>query len=80
MSSAWYILHTYSAYEAKISRTVQRMLETGELDPNIGKSIKVPEEEIFEIKDGKKKSRKTKLRPRYVMMELNLPDVGWKDT
>lgn len=80
MSSAWYILHTYSAYEAKISRTVQHMLEMGELDSNIVKSIKVPEEEVFEIKDGKKKSRKTKILPSYIMMELDLPDLGWKDT
>lgn len=80
MASAWYILQTYSAYEAKIAREIQHKLELGDLDSNVVKSIKVPEEEIVEIKDGKKKTRKTKILPGYVMMELDLPEIGWKDT
>ena len=80
MSKNWYIVHTYTGYEKKILRTVNQMLEAGELDSNIITDVKVPEEEVVEIKDGKKRTRKTKILPSYIMLELDLPDLGWKAT
>ena len=58
MSKNWYIVHTYTGYEKKILRTVNQMLEAGELDSNIITDVKVPEEEVVEIKDGKRSSKK----------------------
>ena len=55
------------------------MLEAGELDSNIVSDVKVPVEEVVEIKDGKKRSRKNKFLPGYIMMEMDLPEIGWKD-
>ena len=48
MSKNWYIVHTYTGYEKKILRTVNQMLEAGELDSNIVTDVKVPEEEVVE--------------------------------
>ncbi len=79
MAKNWYIVHTYTGYEGKIERTVRQMLEAGDLDANVVCDVKVPVEEIIEIKDGKKKSRKDKFLPGYIMMELDLPEIGWKD-
>ena len=79
MAKNWYIVHTYTGYENKIERTVRQMLEAGELDSAIVSDVKVPVEEVVEIKDGKKKSRKNKFLPGYIMMELDLPEIGWKD-
>ena len=48
MSKNWYIVHTYTGYEKKILRTVNQMLEAGELDSNIVTDVKVPEEEVVQ--------------------------------
>ncbi len=80
MSKNWYIVHTYTGYENKIERTIRTMLEANELDSEIVTDIKVPVEELVEIKDGKKRSRKNKFLPGYIMLELDLPEFGWKNT
>ena len=63
MAKSWYILHTYNGYEGKIERTVKALLEKNELDPAVVTDIKVPVEEVVEIKDGKKKSRHDNFLP-----------------
>lgn len=78
MSKGWYIVHTYTGYENKIEKTIRQKLEAGELDSTVISEVKVPVEEVVEIKDGKKKSRKNKFLPGYVMLEMDLPDIGWK--
>lgn len=80
MAKSWYILNTYTGYEGKIERTMRALLEKNELDPAIVTEIKVPVEEIVEIKDGKKKVRKDKFMPGYIMVELDLPEIDWKKT
>ena len=80
MSKSWYILHTYTGYEGKIERTIRTLLEKKELDPAVVTDVKVPVEETVEVKDGKKKTRNDKFLPGYVMIELDLPEIGWKST
>ena len=78
MAKNWYILHTYTGYENKIERTIRMMLDANELNPNVVTNVKVPVEEVIEIKDGKKHSKKAKFLPGYIMLEMELPDIGWK--
>ncbi|MDR1785983.1 MAG: transcription termination/antitermination protein NusG, partial [Spirochaetaceae bacterium] len=80
MAKNWYILHTYTGYEGKVERTINSLLERGELSHEIVFSVKVPVEEVVEIRDGKKKSSTKKFLPGYIMVEMDLPDLGWKDT
>lgn len=80
MAKSWYILHTYTGYEGKIERAIRSLIDTNKLNPAIVVDVKVPVEELIEIKDGKKKSRNNKFLPGYIMLELDLPDLGWKDT
>mgnify|MGYP004447183597 CR=1 FL=1 len=79
MAKGWYILHVYSGYEQKIERTIRALLENGELKPEYVLDVKVPVEEVVEIKNGKKRTTKKLVLPGYIMIELDLPDVGWKD-
>ena len=78
MAKGWYIVHTYTGYENKIERTIRTKLEEGEIDSSVISDVKVPVEELIEIKDGKKRSRKNKFLPGYIMLEMDLPDIGWK--
>src|SRR5574344_562969 len=80
MAKSWYIVHTYTGYENKIERTLRTLLDSKELDPAVVTDIKVPVEEIVEVKDGKKHSRKNKFLPGYIMLEMDLPQLGWKST
>ncbi|MBC6712808.1 transcription termination/antitermination protein NusG [Treponema sp. Marseille-Q3903] len=80
MSRNWYILHTYTGYEGKIERTIKLLLEKNEVSSEVILDVKVPVEELVEIKDGKKKSRMNKFLPGYLMLEMDLPELGWKDT
>lgn len=81
MAKSWYVVQTYSGYEKKMERVLRQKLDEGVLDPNIVSDIKVPQEEIVDIdKDGKKKTRKNLILPGYIMVEMDLPDIGWKPT
>ena len=63
MSKGWYILHTYSGYENKIEGLIRRYIETGDLDGNVVLDVKVPCEDVVEIKDGKRKVSSRKFLP-----------------
>ena len=80
MSRCWYILHTYTGYEGKIERSIRTLIEKNEIDSNVVLDVRVPVEEIVEIKDGKKKVRNNKFLPGYIMLEMDLPEIGWKET
>ena len=80
MARGWYILHTYTGYESKIEKTIRLLVDSGELSSDIVLDIKVPVEEVVEIKEGKKKVSTKKFLPGYIMIELDLPDIGWKGT
>jgi len=80
MATGWYVLHIYSGYESKIEKTIRMLLDTGELDKEIVRDIKIPSEEIVEVKDGKKRTLTRKFLPGYILIEMDLPaaDIGWK--
>jgi len=80
MATGWYVLHTYSGYENKIERTIRMMTENGELDKNVVRDVKVPSEEVVEVKDGKKRTQNRKFLPGYILVEMDLPDtdMDWK--
>ncbi len=80
MSKAWYILHTYTGYENKIEKTIRQYLEKNEIDSAVLTDICIPVEEIVEIKDGKKKTRKNNFMPGYLLVEMDLPEMNWKVT
>jgi transcriptional antiterminator NusG len=78
MAKGWYILHTYAGYEGKIEKQILSLIESGELVKEVVLDVKVPVEDVVEIKDGKKKFVTRKFLPGYIMVELDLPDTGWK--
>jgi transcriptional antiterminator NusG len=78
MATGWYVLHTYSGYENKIEKTIRMMTENGELDKEIVRNVKVPSEEVVEVRDGKKRTQTRKFLPGYVLVEMDLPDLEWK--
>ncbi|MDP3177029.1 MAG: transcription termination/antitermination protein NusG, partial [Spirochaetaceae bacterium] len=80
MAKSWYVLHVYSGYENKIERTIRMMIDHGDLSRDIVTDIKVPSEEVVDVKDGKKRSSSRKILPGYILVEMDLPDDTWKAT
>jgi transcriptional antiterminator NusG len=80
MASAWYVLQVYSGYENKIEKTIRLLLEDGSLDKGVVRDIKIPTETVTDVKDGKKRTQTRKFFPGYILMELDLPTIGWMAT
>lgn len=80
MAKNWYVLHTYSGYENKVEKSIQLLIEGGDFEDVIYQ-VKIPSEEIAEIRGGKKKVSKKKYFPGYILVEMNIPDDSdyeWK--
>ncbi|MDR2150514.1 MAG: transcription termination/antitermination protein NusG [Spirochaetaceae bacterium] len=79
MATDWYVLHTYSGYENKIEKTIRMMINSGDLDRDIVRDVKIPSEKLVEVKDGKKYTRTHKFLAGYILLELDLPaDSTWR--
>lgn len=79
MSRNWYILSVYTGYEKKVDRNLKALIEKGDVSSDVITDIKLPLEEIVEIKDGKKKVTYNNFMPSYLLLEMDLPEIGWKD-
>ena len=77
MAKGWYVVHTYSGYEGRVEKYVRLLMQEPDLAEVI-LDIKVPVEDVVELKDGKKKVVSKKFLPGYVLVELDLPDVRWE--
>lgn len=77
MAKGWYVLHTYSGHENKIEKFIRLYMEDGTLGGAVF-DIKVPSEEVIEVRNGKKRTVNKKFLPGYVLVEMDLPDRGWK--
>ncbi|MCL2319958.1 MAG: transcription termination/antitermination protein NusG [Treponema sp.] len=82
MATGWYVLHTYSGYENKIEKTIRMMTGMGELDKEVVRDVKIPSEEVVEVRDGKKRTQTRKFLPGYILVEMDLPneEQQWKLT
>jgi transcriptional antiterminator NusG len=78
MAKGWFVVHVYSGQENKVEKQLKKLIESGELSDNIF-DVKVPSEEIVEVKEGKKKTISKKFLPGYVLVEMDLPNIGWKE-
>ena len=72
----WYVVHTYSGYENKVMSSLQKTVENNGLQDRIV-DIRVPVEDVIEIKNGKRRTVQRKLLPGYVMVKMIMNDKTW---
>lgn len=77
MAKEWYILHIFSGYENRIERAIRAAVENGEIAAGVVSDIKIPEEELTEVRDGKRRTVKRKFLPGYILVEMDLSVVNW---
>ncbi len=74
MEKKWYVVRTYSGHENKVKAYLENEVTQGGLTDRVGAVI-VPSEKVFEVKDGKKKSRTRTFFPGYILVEAILDKV-----
>ncbi len=73
----WYVIHTYSGYEAMVKDSLEKLIENNNLQENIFE-IKIPMEETLEEKaSGKKKLVERKKFPCYVFLKMIYSNDIW---
>ena len=73
----WYVIHTYSGYEAMVKDSLEKLIENNNLHNNIFE-IQIPTEETLEEKaNGKKKIVERKKFPCYVFLKMIYSNDIW---
>ncbi len=73
----WYVIHTYSGYEAMVKDSLEKLIENNNLQENIFE-IQIPTEETLEEKaNGKKKIVTRKKFPCYVFLKMKYSNDIW---
>jgi len=67
----WYVVRTYSGHENKVKAYIENEVAQAGLGEMVG-SVVVPSEKVFEVKDGKKKSKTRTFFPGYILIEAIL--------
>ena len=75
-TAKWYVVHTYSGYENKVKTNLEKTVENRGLQSTIVE-IKLPEEEVVEIKDDVKKVIKRKRFPGYLFIKMVMDNDAW---
>ena len=72
----WYVVHTYSGYENKVKANIDKTIENRHLEDQI-LEVRVPMEDVTEVKNGVKKQVSKKLFPGYVLIHMYMNDDTW---
>ncbi len=72
----WYVAHTYSGYENKVKADLEKTIENRHLEDEI-LEVRVPMQEVVEMKNGAKKTVQKKLFPGYVLVNMVMNDDTW---
>ena len=72
----WYVVHTYSGYENKVKANIEKTIANRHLEDQI-LEVRVPMEEVVEVKNGTKKQVQRKMVPGYVLLNMVMNDDTW---
>ena len=73
---SWYVVHTYSGYENKVKANIEMAIKNRHLEDRI-KEVRVPMQDVIEVKNGKRKPVQRKMFPGYVLVNMDMDDETW---
>jgi len=73
---AWYVIHCYSGYEAKVRHNLEQRIETMQMQDQIFQVV-VPTEDEIEVRDGKRRVVERRVFPGYILVQMLLNDDSW---
>jgi len=72
----WYILHTYSGYEQKVTQVLRQRIKSFKQE-NKFFEILIPTEKRMRIRGGKRFTKEEMLFPGYIFVKMILDDNSW---
>ena len=76
-TAKWYVVHTYSGYENTVKATIEKTVQSRQLQDQI-LAISIPMETVTEITEsGASKTYDRKLYPCYVFVKMVYSDDTW---
>ena len=74
--ASWYVVHTYSGYENKVKANIEKTIENRHLEDQV-LEVRVPMQDVVELKDGASRSVQKKMFPGYVLINMIMNDDTW---
>jgi transcription termination/antitermination protein NusG len=68
---AWYVVHTQSGYEKKVTANLHARIQSMNMED------KIPMEEVDEFKNGRKQTVQKKVFPGYLLVRCVMDDNSW---
>ena len=76
-NARWYVVHTYSGYENTVKATIEKTVESRQLQNEI-LTVSIPMETVTEITEsGVSKTYDRKVFPGYVLVKMVYSDDTW---
>ena len=76
-AAKWYVVHTYSGYENTVKATIEKTVQSRQLQDQI-LTVSIPMETVTEITEaGVSKTYDRKLYPGYVFVKMVYSDDTW---
>jgi len=73
---SWYVVHTQSGYEKKVTANLQARIQSMNMEDTIYEVV-IPMEEVVEFKNGKKQTVQRKVFPGYLLVRCQMTDESW---
>lgn len=72
----WYAVQTMSGEELKVKSILEKKISESNFIEYFGE-VMVPTEEVFEMKNGKKRRSERKFFPGYVLINMSMTEEAW---
>jgi len=72
----WYVVHTQSGYEKKVTANLEARIQSMNMEDKIYEIV-TPMEEVDEFKNGKKQTVQRKVFPGYLLVRCQMDDESW---
>jgi transcriptional antiterminator NusG len=72
----WFVIHSYSGYEKKVKSNLESRIASMNMEDRIYEVV-IPEEDVVELKNGRKVVVTKKMVPGYLLVRCELDDDSW---
>jgi transcriptional antiterminator NusG len=73
---SWYVVHTQSGYEKKVTANLHARIQSMNMEDKIFEVV-IPMEEVDEFKNGRKQTVQKKVFPGYLLVRCVMDDNSW---
>jgi transcriptional antiterminator NusG len=73
---AWYVVHSQSGYEKKVSANLTARIQSMNMEEKIYEIV-IPMEDVEEFKNGRKQTVQKKVFPGYLLVRCVMDDDSW---